>query len=468
MKANNTAFVISMLVFSTVLAASGYAQECNIEMHGLNVPQNNHVIAFVKNLGDLTTSVSYRVFINGDLKHSGSATIAEDENLDIVYDYDFSEPGTYYIKVDATASCGAYTEQALTRYIFEDTYCTDPLFCEDGAISCDCDREIIYVCEDEEWLPLAKGKNQYCEYCCGVCGTCDCPEGPIDSGSCFEHQCFEHHCDCEGDHGVLIKGFTYSTNVMEGQEAYVTAEVRNTGDFGDWFSMKLYVDGDYEAVKTFSLVSGQTAKKTIYFYPEKGSHDIELRVISGCASDKASARINVIEQGQSVVIPQPEKETTPTSIEIGSDNLDIPIHQTRSVVIKIHSEKPQRFRFRLENMNEDWVDYEQSVYVDGDETVSLYITPHEEGHYKMNIYVTALKESLHFRRDVYFYVVPGGEEAEEPADFGDFSEFLLIIFTSPMMIIIMTLGLLYFVLRVGDRCLQWDFTVDKTEKTGKV
>jgi len=240
--------------------------------------------------------------------------------------------------------------------------------------------------------------------------------------------CIGEYEDC----GVSITDFDYITQVSEGSPAWVKTTVKNTGNYKETITVKLYIDNSYWGSEKAELHSGTKTTRSFNFYLDEGSHDVRVDAVANCGSkDTRHVTINVqklgdqpqacnyngvCEYGESYQTcphdcPKPEEPTTyTTSVDVHPTSLDIENCGTGTVSIDITSARKQTFTIDVTGVSEDWVSYPGSLEMEaGKKRVYLYITPREPGIHALELSITAESEGKEFTETVSFYVSPGQE-----------------------------------------------------------
>ncbi len=439
-----------MMVFLSVFSSPVFAQSCDIEIYGL-VAENDHVYAHIENLGDSTETINYTFYVDDEEVNSGVTDIDSGEEEMVSHSYNFA-PGSYDVELRAEADCGATDIQRLIHTRIDDWDCSEPDYCIEGAIRCDCDDEIVYVCDGDEWIVLAEGENEYCEYC----GGDDCCGLPDPYWDCELCGCDDYGCTPSGDCGVHIEEMVYTDNLGEDSGGSVEVTVRNTGVYRETVTIRLFVDELLTDSNSVSIGAGDETSRTFTFITTPGTHEIKVSARANCGSLNSMSRIiNVVDLGDHVGPPQPPgPEPGPTLIVVDPPSLDIQRYDARPIVVNIKTDVPQYFRVDVRDYNfeRSWIDYTYEFWVEDEMNAYIYVTPREYGEYCMDVYVTARTDWTSIRQHVEFFVsAPREQELGWLADVVNF-------FTHPVTVMVTILSSLFVVIYAGIR-----FFVPETE-----
>ncbi len=462
-----------MAALAMLIPAAALATGCGIDVYGLDV-SGDKIFAYVHNTGDDSETIDYDIYVNGEHVKSGTFGLGGDSVRKVEYVHDF-DYGEYDVEFWAETECGADDMESITHNILELFECESP-HAFDGQDHCDYVHTRYMVCNNGEWDVIDVNQGEYC-YNCNACGdgVCNCWEDAdtcsVDCGNiCNPEYLDEYRCngvwrqrlyldsDCGqewrtwekcdygcvdgtctgagsggtgyGDCGVLIEGFDYITQVSEGSPAWVKVTMKNTGEYKETLTAKLYIDGSFWGSLEARLNPGSTSTKNFNFYLSKGSHNIKAEVVAGCGStDSRSITMNVqdsgifpqgcnyngvCEQGESHGTcphdcPLTETSVFVTGADIHPTSLDIKNCGTGTVSIDLSSSRRQTFDITVSGVSQDWVSYPGSLEMDaGEKRVYLYITPREAGTHALSVTVSAVSEGKEFTETVSFYVSPDG------------------------------------------------------------
>jgi len=387
--------------------------DCRIEIYDLDIEDDEDITFGIRNRGDYDVEVEYRIYVDGDRVERDDIDIDEgdSERIEFRY-YDFEEGETYKIRVRAEADCGDTDEETETIIIGED--------CNPGYLN-------IYKCYGN-WLQkryrtsdcdLVWKNWQYCSQGCSG-GQCIGVPGPGPSPGC----------------SLSLENMEYSQTVAPGETGFVKATVRNTGSYTEDFRVEFHLDGTYLGRKVFTLGPGSAVTRTWNFVVfEKGKHTIGVSVSSDCgASGSREGVINaaapvttacnyngVCELGESwqncpYDCPEPGPEPGPTDVEIQPSSMDVNLYKSKVVSINIHSHVKQDFTISIDGVPQDWLDYKQTMNVEGDRTSYIFINPKETGSYTLAVKVVAAAEELTFTKDVDVFIAQADSPGAQPLD----------------------------------------------------
>ncbi len=388
-------------------------EDCRIEIYDLDIEDDEDITFGIRNRGDYDVEVEYRIYVDGDRVERDDIDIDEgdSERIEFRY-YDFEEGETYKIRVRAEADCGDTDEETETIIIGED--------CNPGYLN-------IYKCYGN-WLQkryrtsdcdLVWKNWQYCSQGCSG-GQCIGVPGPGPSPGC----------------SLSLENMEYSQTVAPGETGFVKATVRNTGSYTEDFRVEFHLDGTYLGRKVFTLGPGSAVTRTWNFVVfEKGKHTIGVSVSSDCgASGSREGVINaaapvttacnyngVCELGESwqncpYDCPEPGPEPGPTDVEIQPSSMDVNLYKSKVVSINIHSHVKQDFTISIDGVPQDWLDYKQTMNVEGDRTSYIFINPKETGSYTLAVKVVAAAEELTFTKDVDVFIAQADSPGAQPLD----------------------------------------------------
>jgi hypothetical protein len=378
--------------------------DCRIEIYDLDV-EDEEISFTVRNWGDDDIEVEYRIYVDGDKVEEDDIDIDEGDSEKIRFEYDdFEEDETYKIRVRAEADCGDTDEETVTVIIGDEC---NPEYLDVYRCSGNWVQRMYrdYEC-DIVW------KNW--EYCSKGCSGGRCIGVPVPSADC----------------SLSIEDFKYSRTVASGGTGFMSASIKNTGRFTEEFRMEFYLDGTYLGRKVFTLSPGSAVTRTWNFRVfDDGKHTVRVSVSSECgASSSREGTINaavpvpsacnynqVCELGESwqtcpYDCPKPGPEPAPTEVEIRPASIDVNLYKSKVVSINIHSYVKQDFTISVEGVPQSWLNYKDTVNVEGDRTSYVFINPKETGSYTLAVKVVAVTEGLTFTKGVDLFVA----QAESP------------------------------------------------------
>ena len=213
---------------------------------------------------------------------------------------------------------------------------------------------------------------------------------------------------------VGVNRFDYYTYLTEGKNAWVEMEAKNSGSSPGTMTFRLYIDGSYKDQYSTYVLPDKNAVKRFEFPLSLGTHKVKVEASLSCGgSTNRTAEITVFPAQTTATTPlgnQPnvvaEGETnvviTPASLDVKMDSGDV-------VSIQITSPSSAKFNISVENLPENWTNYQKSVEVKGSDTVYVYVVPKALGNYNFKVRVTTGTKT--FEQNVALYVAPGGNEA---------------------------------------------------------
>jgi hypothetical protein len=177
---------VFFLVFSSCMAFGAGAQECGVDVYGLDV-QKNEIFANIKNTGWEPENITYSVYVNDKQVFSGNLALDVTETVRTGISYSFNY-GEYVIKIVASAGCGYQDSETVSHVILQDYSCFSPHGLE-GQDYCDYYSQRYYICQDGKWVE-AEGYSYHC--------ALDCQEGYLSSYRCYGNvlQAEYQHSDC--------------------------------------------------------------------------------------------------------------------------------------------------------------------------------------------------------------------------------------------------------------------------------
>ncbi len=391
-------------------------EDCRISIYDLDVEGDEDITFRIRNRGDDDVEVEYRIYVDGRKVEEDDIDIDEGDSERIRYEYDdFEEGETYKIRVRAEADCGDTDEETETIIIGED--------CDPGYLN-------IYRCYGN-WLQkryrtydcdLVWKNWQYCSQGCSGSRCIGVP-GPGPSPGC----------------SLTMENLEYSQTVAPGHTGFVRATVRNTGSYTEDFRMEFYLDGTYLGRKVFTLGPGSAVTRIWNFAVfDGGKHTIRASVSSDCgASDSREVIVyagavpgpvpsvcnynQVCEPGETwqtcpYDCPKPGPEPAPTEVEIRPASMDVNLYKSKVISINIHSYVKQDFTISVEGVPQGWLNYKQTVNVEGDRTSYVFISPKETGSYTLVVRVVAVTEGLTFTKGVDVFVAQADSHGAQPGD----------------------------------------------------
>lgn len=449
----------SAFVFSAVLVPqAALAATCLVDVHDVDVVGST-IKGFVKNTGSVNTSVAYDIWVEKGsqetLVKNGSMDMLPGQEHFIAIPYSF-EAGSYLIKLNATADCGASDFESMGHIILEGFVCSSPEAIE-GQTRCDyVDREYL-ECTTSGWQVIDRNVEEYCYNCQTTCGdgACNCGENTTTcrrdcgTGTCTARYLHEYRCvgdylqrkvvfnDCSTDWrnvedcvygcrdgackplpgqaascGVSIKTFDYLSTITPEGSPYVTLTVENTGTETESMAAAIFINNSIIATYNRNLDAGSEFTRTFSYSPPSvpGSYDIKARIAAGCGSyDTVTSTLNVISQGEVVSPPAfvvPDQPQLQTSVDFFPTIMDVKEHGSKVIVVDIDSSHEQEFTINVEGAPYQWLEYPGSVTVGREESVYIYLTPEEAGTYELTVTATARDEGKSFERKVDVFVAP--------------------------------------------------------------
>ncbi|MFH1237783.1 MAG: PKD domain-containing protein, partial [Candidatus Aenigmatarchaeota archaeon] len=214
---------------------------------------------------------------------------------------------------------------------------------------------------------------------------------------------------------LVVTKFDYLTYIMQSKNAYVDAEVQNTGSSGS-ITMKLYVDDSLK--DTYSSHANYNAKvsKKFEFALATGSHKIKLDVYMPCgAKDTKTAEITVFAADSTGFIPKEKQESasdvTQTSVKITPAALDIAINKGDVVTVYIESPAQTKFTITVDGIPENWASYPAEVDVKGAKTAFVYIVPKAVGNYNFVVKVSGAGKNYEQNIALYAALESGAQNS---------------------------------------------------------
>jgi hypothetical protein len=505
----------SVFVFSALLMSqTAVAATCLIDVHGVDVVGST-IKGNIENTGDINASVSYDIWV----EKGSTKTLVKNGSLDMlpgqkhVLSHPFNfETGSYIIKLNATADCGASDFEAMGHIILEGFVCARPEAIE-GQTRCDyVDREYL-ECTTSGWQVIDRNVEEYCYNCQTTCGdgACNCGENTTTcrrdcgTGSCSARYLNEYRClgdyrqrrivfsDCSSEWrhvedciygcasgecnpgpgqiagcGVNIKTFDYLSTVTTEGSPYVTMTVQNTGTGTEFMAATLFIDNSAVATQQSTLHAGSEFTRTFSYSPPSapGSYDIKIRADAGCgSSDTATSTLSVITQGEVVEPPAfvvPDRPQIQTNVDFFPTIIDIKEHGSKVIVVDIDSSMEQEFTLNVEGAPYHWFEYPSSVTVDVEESVYIYMTPEEVGTYELTVTAVAQDEILSFERKIDVFVAPADAAAvDEDTVLGYLVSQIagFFIFVSQNLVLLMALIIvaLLIIIAIGRKHLKTEY-----------
>jgi len=204
--------LVSVLVFCGFFSQGALAQECALDVFGLEV-DDEVISGSVKNIGNSKENVSFGLFVEGENVSEGVFELEPGETEEVSNSFSFS-PGEVEIKLEASSSCAADSE-TIWHVVLEEYSCSSPLGVQ-GANFCNYYSRELLSCESGSWNVLDKGGQDYCMNCPFTCGdgVMNCGE---DAGTCpgdtIKLYGFLDEFQCAGD--TLQQKYVYKDSVSE-------------------------------------------------------------------------------------------------------------------------------------------------------------------------------------------------------------------------------------------------------------
>ncbi len=483
-------FLLGILFASAFLIISVSAQECTIDVFGLDV-SGNTIKGKVRNTGDINQSISYGIFVNDApvLNESINLTPGSLKLIEKTHSFD---TGEYKITLNASSGCGGWDSENMWHLIFEKYECENPHGLQ-GENRCDYASRQFQVCSNGAWNVVAENDNEYCWNCPSTCGdgACNCGEtisscymdcihGSCSQGYLDEYQCREstlqrkyryancttewrdlyacvYGCaggQCESYPGlpgcsVTIESLDHTNNVLYGRSTYTTSTVKNTGNITTLVNLTFFLDGQLREYYKKALGPGSSFVKTFNFNPGRtGSHSVKLNASARCGySDARSFTLNVVSTSSSPACNNNNacepfrgetEENCPadcgaargeTNVSIYPNQMDITLYTAKVVSVDIVSGIPQEFSISVSGIPEEWLSYSDRLDVARSRVAYIYITPQKIGHYNLSVNVHAVSESLDFGREIPVYVAPVSSEDIQKGILGQVLDFISGIFS---------------------------------------
>ncbi|MBN2102032.1 MAG: PKD domain-containing protein [Candidatus Aenigmarchaeota archaeon] len=236
-----------------------------------------------------------------------------------------------------------------------------------------------------------------CGYQCDSCSTCNtCNQPTQPTTSC----------------GVQITDFDFLASGMTGNQVWAKATVKNTGEQTESVTLYLYVDDVLEDQQSMSLNKDNSQTKKFYFYvDEAGSKNIRISAYAACGSSDESEGTMTIREG---FIPTPAPEPDPLRVNIYPKRVDMSACEGGSVILELNSPDKREFYLEVTGIRDEWIEYPESVIVDGSKKAYVFLNPMEAGTYEVTI--TASTGDKEFSQMIYVYVSP---EAGDSGSKGD-------------------------------------------------
>jgi len=371
----------------------GGEQGCGVDVYNLEMISNNEIRFRIRNTGQDTESINYKVYVESEVIIEHAISLDEDEwdSIEETFSFDI---GDSIVKVKAKADCGS----------------TDTEF-----LSIDGDHGICQKKYLDEYRCSGSWSQRKYQYS-------DCSSLWVNYESCSSG-CSNGFCiGTGGQCAVSIQKFDYQTSIVAGNAAYVTLEARNTASRQETITLSLWVDGQLKESYPSTVSTGSTSLRTFYYYPSAGVHQIQAKAETNCGtSDTRTATVNVLQTGQPspypYPYPTPPAPSLPTAVSIYPSSVDTCLCDAKFITINIHNSVEQVFTIQVTGIPSEWVSYQsQTIVKQGDRQLFVYAGPKELGTHNMRIKVTAETEKKSFEQDVSVFTAPC---PEKPAATGD-------------------------------------------------
>ncbi len=115
--------VFLLVFFSICSTGIVSASVCGIDVYGLDVPNENTVVANIRNTGTEFDTIDYVIYINTNVAHSGKVGLGPGNSERIQISYIFDDPGEthYEIEMFASSECGAIDSESMVHVILDDS-----------------------------------------------------------------------------------------------------------------------------------------------------------------------------------------------------------------------------------------------------------------------------------------------------------------------------------------------------------
>ncbi len=357
--------------------------ECGVDVYNLEMISNNEIRFRIRNTGQDTESINYKVYVESEVIIEHSISLDEDEwdSIEETFSFDIRDS---IMKVKAKAECGS-TDTEFLSVDGDHGTCTAKYLDEYRCSGSWSQRKYQYSDCSSLWVNY--------ESCSSGCSNGFC----IGTGS----QC-----------AVSIQKFDYQTSIVAGNAAYVTLEARNTASRQETITLSLWVDGQLKESYPASVNPGSVSLRTFYYYPTAGTHQILAKAETNCGtSDTRTATVNVLQTGQPAPYPYPyptpPAPSLPTAVSIYPSSVDTCLCDAKFITINIHNSVEQVYTIQVTGVPSEWVSYQsQTIVKSGDRQLFVYAGPKELGTHNMRIKVTAEAEKKSFEQDVSVFTAP--------------------------------------------------------------
>ncbi|MCX6814888.1 MAG: hypothetical protein NTY20_04545 [Candidatus Aenigmarchaeota archaeon] len=208
----------------------GGEQGCGVDVYNLESIDNNEIRFRIRNTGQDTESINYKVYVESEVIIEHSISLDEDEwdSIEETFSFDI---GDSIVKVKAKAECGS----------------TDTEFLSIDGDHGICQKKYL----DEYRCSGSWSQRKY--------QNSDCSSLWVNYESCSSG-CSNGFCTGTGGQcGVSIQKFDYQTSIVAGNAAYVTLEARNTADRQETITLSLWVDGQLKESYPSTVSTGSTS-----------------------------------------------------------------------------------------------------------------------------------------------------------------------------------------------------------------
>ncbi len=427
-------------------------QECGTDVHGLSY-SDGKITFGVRNTGIRESSISYSLRVDGSVVKTGVVSLSPGEDASVTHDYYLSGDGS--ITVEAEADCGSKDTETVSYSVLPEYELENPSVDYVRIVPSEPDAGDTLYCRASFSDPDGDLDHAIFEWRVGerlernvvkrISGGSDYAEDRFlpDAGDGERVECSVRVYDQRGrsgygsdyvyiegpsaeeECGISITALDYSDWIVEGNKAYVTTTVENSGD-GTNAYVRVYDNGRLKRQVSSYIGSGERKVFHSSFAMEgAGTHKVRIYAGSSCGSSESMefeiyvAEISpvlacnyngVCEEGESYTTcphdcaaPEPEREA---KVSISPLSMDVVQHRSKAIAIDIYSQKEQGFAIEATGVPEDWLSYSREERVEGNKRVWVYVTPRNTGFYTLHVKVRALAESREFEANIELFVAP--------------------------------------------------------------
>ncbi|RLJ00303.1 MAG: hypothetical protein DRP03_00990 [Candidatus Aenigmatarchaeota archaeon] len=245
--------------------------------------------------------------------------------------------------------------------------------------------------------------------------------------------------------GVEITKIEHPTSVVK--NAWTKVWVKNTGSVTTKIVLRLYIDGVIKSTYTAILSAGEERLNKFDFVLDNGTYNIKIEAFAYCNSyDYECFTISSVpEPGVEKVSMAPsEPQKVAEFVKVYPDSIDMEVHTGSVITIELQSREKAVYNIEVEGMPRDWLSYPDTVEVEGNKKVYVYVTPHEIGRYSLLVRVSSNETSI--SKPIGVYAAPSLARKVSKDVTGLFLQKNAIYFAGGIVFIVF-ISLLYYLIK---------------------